>query len=107
MNLLGAWVRVAGYQPNKMGFAINFVGQRYLRFCLFDCISIAALAQTFILGVPPKVAANWFGEHERATATSIGALCNQVGTSGNVRLTLLARNRNWIFDVPSDCEKRR
>jgi len=40
---------------------------------------IASCAQTFILGVPPKVAFNWFGHSERATATSIGALCNQLG----------------------------
>ena len=39
------------------------------------------MAQTFILGVPPKVAANWFGVNERTTATSIGALFNQLGVA--------------------------
>mmetsp|Transcript_3494 Transcript_3494/g.4814 ORF Transcript_3494/g.4814 Transcript_3494/m.4814 type:complete len:444 (+) Transcript_3494:1752-3083(+) len=86
LNVLGAWIRVAGYQPNELGFAINFVGQ-----------SIAALAQTFILGVPPKVAANWFGEHERATATSIGALCNQLGVAiGFLMSPLIAKKEEDI-----------
>ena len=30
-------------------------------------------------GVPPVLAAAWFGSAERATATSIGVLANQVG----------------------------
>jgi MFS family permease len=66
LNCIGAWVRYIGKDADKFYLAVT--GQ-----------TIAALAQTFILGVPPKLAANWFPAHERATATTIGALFNELG----------------------------
>jgi predicted MFS family arabinose efflux permease len=51
-------------------FAVLFAGQL-----------LCAAAQCFLLHVPPKVAANWFPEDERARCTSIGALANQLGTA--------------------------
>lgn len=39
----------------------------------------AALSMAFVMSAPPLIAAKWFGEHERATATAIGALANQFG----------------------------
>jgi hypothetical protein len=52
--------------------------RNYVIITLSNSFRIAAIAQTFILGVPSKVAANWFPQKERAKATSIGALFNQV-----------------------------
>ena len=49
-------------------FPIAFVGQ-----------SVCSAAQCFTLGVPPMLAAAWFGPQERARATSIGVLSNQLG----------------------------
>jgi MFS family permease len=67
INTVGAALRCLATSADTFYWAL--IGQ-----------TLGALAQTFILGVPPKVAANWFGEHERTTATSIGALFNQVST---------------------------
>lgn len=69
LNCLGAWVRYIG--KNSDGFPIALTGQ-----------SIAAVAQTFILAIPPKVAANWFPNTERTLATSIAAIFNQLGIAG-------------------------
>ena len=41
----------------------------------------SALAQCFILGIPPNLAATWFGERERSTATALGVFACQVGTA--------------------------
>eukprot|EP00026_Physarum_polycephalum_P004765 Phypoly_transcript_04789.p1 GENE.Phypoly_transcript_04789~~Phypoly_transcript_04789.p1 ORF type:complete len:388 (+),score=46.60 Phypoly_transcript_04789:455-1618(+) len=64
-NCVGAWVRCI---PG--GFVWVMLGQ-----------SINAFAQTFLLSAPVKLAGNWFGENERTTATSIGALSNQIGVA--------------------------
>lgn len=49
-------------------FLAAFVGQ-----------TVCSVAQCFTLGVPPSLAAAWFGPQERARATSIGVLSNQLG----------------------------
>jgi len=66
LNTLGAWIRYAGSSSN--GFPLQIFGT-----------FLASLAQTFILGVPPKVAALWFPMEERATATALASLSNQLG----------------------------
>eukprot|EP00013_Stygamoeba_regulata_P023733 CAMPEP_0177646896 /NCGR_PEP_ID=MMETSP0447-20121125/10012_1 /TAXON_ID=0 /ORGANISM="Stygamoeba regulata, Strain BSH-02190019" /LENGTH=566 /DNA_ID=CAMNT_0019149447 /DNA_START=163 /DNA_END=1863 /DNA_ORIENTATION=+ len=61
----------ADTQSAQLGaFALLFAGQ-----------VVCAAAQCFLLHVPPKIAANWFPEDERARCTSIGALANQLGTA--------------------------
>lgn len=54
---------------------------------------IAALAQTFTLSAPPLLSANWFPDSERATATSIGVLANQLGITIG-RYVLVHPNNN-------------
>ena len=49
---------------NFVSTAIVFVGQ-----------SMCALAQSFILSAPTKMAATWFGEKERGTANMIASIC--------------------------------
>jgi len=43
--------------------------------------ALAGLAQSFILFVPPSLAATWFGESERGTASAIGMLMNMLGVA--------------------------
>ncbi len=66
LNALGAVLRWQGAVSRS--FLTAFVGQ-----------TICSVAQCFTLGVPPMLAAAWFGPHERARATSIGVLSNQLG----------------------------
>lgn len=41
--------------------------------------TMAAIGNVFVLSVPPRLAALWFGEKEVSTATSIGVFGNQLG----------------------------
>ena len=66
LNALGAVLRWQGAVSRS--FVAAFVGQ-----------TICSIAQCFTLGVPPILAAAWFGPQERARATSIGVLSNQLG----------------------------
>eukprot|EP00126_Sphaerothecum_destruens_P015701 Sdes_comp9738_c0_seq1m1247 len=66
LNAVGPWIRYVGRNPN--GWDWIFAGQ-----------FVAACAQSFTLSAPPKIAAEWFGEKERSTATSIGVLANNMG----------------------------
>lgn len=40
--------------------------------------TICAVAQAFLLSVPPRLSAVWFGAHELNRATALGVLANQV-----------------------------
>ena len=68
LNGIAGSLRYAGFERNR-----------------FYCIAIgqifAAIGSAFVLQVPPKLAAVWFGERERATATSIGVLMNLFGVA--------------------------
>ena len=66
LNTLGAWIKFAG--SSSSGFVWVLLGQ-----------IVTAVAQCFILGVPARLAAVWFGENERSTATALGVFANQVG----------------------------
>ncbi len=68
LNGVGTCLRYAGSGRTK--FLLVAVGQ-----------ALAALGSGFILQIPPKLAAVWFGEKERATATSIGVLMNVFGVA--------------------------
>ncbi|OUC42835.1 hypothetical protein D917_10212 [Trichinella nativa] len=64
-NCLGSWIKCTSAAPTR--FAIAFLGQ-----------TIVGSSQIFILCVPPKLAAVWFGRNEVSTATAIGVFGNQV-----------------------------
>ncbi|XP_066915277.1 heme transporter FLVCR2-like [Clytia hemisphaerica] len=68
LNGLGSCLRLIG--TNRDGFIFVFLGN-----------ASAALAQCFILFVPPSLAATWFGENERATASALGVLMNMMGVA--------------------------
>ncbi|GAX26025.1 MFS transporter, FLVCR family, feline leukemia virus subgroup C receptor-related protein [Fistulifera solaris] len=50
---------------------------------------LCAVAQTFTLSTPPLIAARWFGNSERATATGLGVLANQLGTAVGLGATIV------------------
>ncbi|XGW21165.1 hypothetical protein V3C99_004260 [Haemonchus contortus] len=65
-NALGSWLRM--FSTNPDGFWITFVGQ-----------TIVGASQMFTLGIPPRLAAVWFGPNEVSTACAAGVFGNQLG----------------------------
>ena len=65
-TMIGAWVKCASISPDR--FYVGFIGQ-----------VITAISQIFILGIPARLAAVWFGPDQVSTACSIGVFGNQVG----------------------------
>lgn len=66
-TMIGAWCKVASARPER--FYMTMLGQ-----------TIVASSQVFILNLPPRLAAVWFGPSEVSTACSIGVFGNQVNT---------------------------
>jgi FLVCR family MFS transporter 7 len=99
LNALGAWVRYAGefaaHSSTNLGF--QFLGT-----------VLASLAQPAILGCPTLLAANWFGDNERATANTIGSIANPLGIAiGSVLSPILADDAKQmkllmlVFAIPA------
>ncbi|XP_015108492.1 uncharacterized MFS-type transporter C09D4.1 [Diachasma alloeum] len=65
---LGSWIKVFSVSPDK--FWVTFLGH-----------TIVALSQTFILSVPSRLAAVWFGPDQVSSACSIGVFGNQLGVA--------------------------
>lgn len=61
----GAWIKMFSSYPHQ--FYIGFIGQ-----------TIIAISQVFVLSLPSRVAAVWFGPNEVSTACSIGVFGNEV-----------------------------
>lgn len=66
LNTVGAVIKTLACQPHL--YQLAFIGQITM-----------AIANVFILGVPSKLAATWFGENEVSTACAIGVFGNQIG----------------------------
>ncbi|GBP12294.1 Uncharacterized MFS-type transporter C09D4.1 [Eumeta japonica] len=62
----GAWLKVFSV-PQHL-FWVGFAGQ-----------TVVAVSQVFILNVPPRLAAVWFGADQVSSACSVGVFGNQVG----------------------------
>ncbi|XP_063221494.1 heme transporter FLVCR2-like [Bacillus rossius redtenbacheri] len=69
----GAWVKVAAVSPDL--FYVAFIGQ-----------ALVGVGNAFILSLPSRLAAVWFGPGEVSTACAIGVFGNQLG--GAVGFTL-------------------
>ena len=67
LNAAGAWIKCGAIDPSR--FYVLMMGQ-----------TVCAIAQVFILGIPARLAAVWFGPNEVSTATAIGVFGNQVST---------------------------
>ncbi|VDK42199.1 unnamed protein product [Anisakis simplex] len=65
-NFIGAWIKMLSTNPHS--FWITFVGQ-----------AIVGSSQIFILGIPPRLAAVWFGPKQVSTACAAGVFGNQLG----------------------------
>lgn len=65
LNCAGAWIKVASARPDL--YWVTVLGQ-----------FLSAASQVLFLGIPPQVAAVWFGPNEVSTACTIGVLGNQV-----------------------------
>jgi len=65
---LGAWIKVFSVSPDR--YFVVMIGQ-----------TVVAISQVFILGVPPNVAAVWFGPEEVSSACSVGVFGNQLGVA--------------------------
>lgn len=62
---IGSWIKVAAVNPNL--FWVAFMGH-----------TLVALSQIFVLSVPARLAAVWFGPAQVSSACSIGVFGNQV-----------------------------
>ncbi|XP_012273389.1 feline leukemia virus subgroup C receptor-related protein 2 isoform X2 [Orussus abietinus] len=65
---LGAWIKVFSVAPDR--FWVTFLGHTF-----------AAISQTFILSLPARLAAVWFGPDQVSSACSIGVFGNQLGVA--------------------------
>ncbi|PIC52000.1 hypothetical protein B9Z55_002284 [Caenorhabditis nigoni] len=65
-NCIGAWIKLMSTHPDS--FWVTFVGQ-----------TIVGASQMFTLGIPPRLAAVWFGPDEVSRACALGVFGNQLG----------------------------
>lgn len=65
-NCAGAWIKCFSVSPDR--FWISMMGQ-----------TVTAISQLFVLNLPPRIAAVWFGPNEVSSATSFGVFGNQIG----------------------------
>ncbi|CUG93008.1 MFS transporter, putative [Bodo saltans] len=72
--VMGCLLNVAG-AGLKLGLAVAL--PRYGVLIAAQCV--LAVAQIFLLSAPPLVADEWFPPHQRAAATAIGSMANNVG----------------------------
>ncbi|CAB3240116.1 unnamed protein product [Arctia plantaginis] len=75
----GAWLKVFSVPPDM--FWLGFLGQ-----------TVVAISQVFVLNVPPRLAAVWFGEDQVSVACSIGVFGNQEGPLGQVQHPVVSRS---------------
>ena len=93
------------YRGLVVGGIFNFIGAsiRYLCVENYRLVYIGtvfcAVAQTFTLSTPPLIAGSWFGASERATATALGVIANQLGTMLGMSSTILL---NFEQDMEHD-----
>ena len=93
LHTCGTFIRYMG--TDRDGFAYLILGQLLI-----------AAAGPFISAVPPELATTWFGEHERAIATSIGVLMCYVGVAvGFLQPTLMVPNSDNLQHVKEGIER--
>ncbi|XP_060805647.1 heme transporter FLVCR2 isoform X1 [Amyelois transitella] len=86
----GAWLKVFSV-PQDM-FWLGFLGQ-----------TVVAVSQVFILNVPPRLAAVWFGADQVSSACSVGVFGNQLGVAVGFFLPpMLVRAQGTIEEIGAD-----
>ncbi|KAL5287119.1 hypothetical protein ACFFRR_008205 [Megaselia abdita] len=87
---IGSWIKVFSVSPDA--FFIGFIGQ-----------SVVAFSQVFILSLPARVAAVWFGPDQVSSACSVGVFGNQLGIAvGFVLPPMLVGNHEDLDLIGSD-----
>ncbi|KAI7907462.1 major facilitator superfamily domain-containing protein [Cokeromyces recurvatus] len=90
LNAIAGGIRWLGATPSLYGFITLFFGQ-----------TIAALAQVFMLSIPPRLAVAWFPETEINIATSIAVSANNLGIAAGCALTpLVVKQSTRNKDIP-------
>ncbi|XP_032786902.2 feline leukemia virus subgroup C receptor-related protein 2 isoform X1 [Daphnia magna] len=90
---LGSWIKVLGAAPDL--FYVALIGQ-----------TITAMSQVFILGVPPNVAAVWFGAEQVSSACSIGVFGNQLGIAlGFLLPPIMVQDHDNVEDIGADLKR--
>ncbi|GAB1864015.1 Feline leukemia virus subgroup C receptor-related protein 2 [Camponotus japonicus] len=86
-NALGSWIKVFSIATDR--FWITFLGQ-----------TLVAISQTFVLSVPARLAAVWFGPDQVSSACSIGVFGNQLGVAiGFLFPPMLVPNSDNIYNI--------
>ncbi|XP_021928685.1 feline leukemia virus subgroup C receptor-related protein 2-like isoform X3 [Zootermopsis nevadensis] len=86
----GAWLKVLSASPEY--FYLAFLGQ-----------ALVGMAQIFILGVPARLAAVWFGPRQVSTACALGVFGNQVGVAlGFLIPPAVVGNHEDVKDIGHD-----
>ncbi|XP_038208144.1 feline leukemia virus subgroup C receptor-related protein 2 isoform X2 [Zerene cesonia] len=86
----GAWLKVFSV-PQDM-FWLGFAGQ-----------TVVAISQVFILNVPPRLAAVWFGADQVSSACSIGVFGNQLGVAlGFLLPPMIVRAQGTTEEISED-----
>ena len=116
-NILAMWLVVnhlglarglhVGAFFNMMGSALMYgVGQSFLHSMSWTDYQVkyigvfcCALGQAFVLPMVALLSGNWFGEEERATATSLSTLAIQFGT-------LLGLGSTMVFDFRDEISEK-
>ncbi|XP_037068044.1 feline leukemia virus subgroup C receptor-related protein 1-like isoform X1 [Pollicipes pollicipes] len=89
-TMLGSWIKVGSLSPDR--FYVTFIGQ-----------TVSAASQIFILGIPAKLAAVWFGPGQVSSACAIGVFGNQLGCAlGFLVPPSIVKNRANLDDITHD-----
>ncbi|XP_076444900.1 choline/ethanolamine transporter flvcr2a-like [Babylonia areolata] len=87
MNGLAAWLKCASVGEDLFGV-------------LMFAQTVAAISQIWVLGIPARMAAVWFGPREVSTATSLGVFGNNLGIAfGFLTSPLLVPNSDSLDDI--------
>ncbi|KYN30097.1 PREDICTED: feline leukemia virus subgroup C receptor-related protein 2-like [Trachymyrmex cornetzi] len=93
LNCLGSWIKILSVQPDRL--YVVFIGH-----------SIVALAQTLVLPLPGRLAAQWFPSTQLSTATSLGIFGNQVGIAlGFLLGPVIVKNHDNLDDIGKDLSR--
>ncbi|KAG1054034.1 hypothetical protein G6F43_003922 [Rhizopus delemar] len=91
LNATAGCIRWLGAIASPFGYFILFLGQ-----------TIAALAQVFMLSIPPQLAVAWFPKDEINIATSIAVSANNLGIGVGCALTpLMVQQSTSERDIPN------
>ncbi|KAJ9580081.1 hypothetical protein L9F63_004273, partial [Diploptera punctata] len=98
------WPMILGTFGTAAGACIKIASAGRDLFWIY-CIgqTVVAVAQVFMLSIPPVIAAVWFGEKEVATACAIGVIGNQFGIICSFLITpLMVHDHPNVEEIGND-----